>query len=159
MGETESQLSISGYQTKVAYKEGVMSNWAVGQRGPMKIHKQPRLLPILQIALPKLTARLHCRRQHQHNSLDIEKCLYRAFSLHSRISGTGRNSARYQKGNMNTSAAENSLIYNAVLSARYAIAMVAQNFGSNQAISNIFEAHSGRWNIWHCLGEREPETR
>jgi hypothetical protein len=57
--------------------------------------------------------RPHCRRQHPHSSLNMERlssCLQRTFTLYSSVFGMGKYSAGYQK-NLNTSPATNPLLY------------------------------------------------
>lgn len=71
MGETEPQIAISFHQTKLpalGLDYIYLSCWPKGSHGnPYATYTVDKM------ALYKLMARLHCLRQHLHNSLNVVK--------------------------------------------------------------------------------------
>ena len=105
------------------------SNWIVGQRGPMAIPKQRRLLSRLSVVLHNLTVRLQCWRAHLHSSLSMEKSscgLHKALSPLSESLAQEGSTLNYQRRNVNKNPATNPLIYNVVLPARCTSAVVTK---------------------------------
>jgi hypothetical protein len=58
VGESEIQLTVSCHQTKLPVPGLDSLSLIIGQRDPMEIPKQLRLLPMVSVALCELTTQL-----------------------------------------------------------------------------------------------------
>lgn len=103
----------------------------------------------------------NCWRQQPHNSLNKERSsrrLHTPFTLHSSIFGIGTCSVCYQKRNVNIKPIANPLIYNGILPAKYARAMVSElEWLVNQYLT-WFKDRFMRRN-WHLTLLQRPGTR